>query len=531
MLTGTRTMIAIWWRTGRVAILGWIAALLALSAVSAASIASLYDTPAKLQGYADSITGDTMTVLNGQVAGLGTLGGTLANELAFVVALLVPLMAIALTVRTTRREEESGRLELLLASRIAHLAPLSAAIIVSTVSLLVLGLGLALLLIAFGAAVGGSLLYGLGVTALGWVFVGVTAVAAQLVLHGRSVWGIGIGVLAASYLGRGRAAVTDSPLLWLTPHGIVDEVRAFGGAEARAWPLLIAVALAVALVALAVRLAARRDLDDALLPSRAAPPRASRLLATPVGLALHQHRGATLGWGVGVALLMGVYGGLTRETLSAIEDNPTLGELIGAGSVDAADFLDRILSVFVMMLGILVAAYVVSVVGGLRSEEREGRLEVLLSGHASRPGWLGVHLAVAAVGALVVGLAGALAFGASTAASLDDSSWVGRSLVAAAAYVPVALLFLGLAGALVGALPRAWPLAWTVFGAAAFLGYLGPGLDLPAWLVDHSPFLAVGEALFVDGADVAGLVSLTLLAALLLAVAFIGFRRRDVPRL
>lgn len=531
MLTGTRTMIAIWWRTGRVGILGWIAALLALSAVSAASIASLYDTPAKLQGYADSITGDTMTVLNGSVAGLGTLGGTLANELAFVVALLVPMMAIGLTVRTTRREEESGRLELLLASRIAHLAPLWAAVAVSSFALLVLGLGLGLLLIAFGAAVGGSLLYGLGVIALGWVFVGVTAVAAQLVLHGRSVWGIGIGVLAASYLGRGRAAVVDSPLVWLTPHGMVDEVRAYGGPEARAWPLLIAVAVAAGLVLLAVRLAARRDLGDALLPARASKPRASRLLRTPVGLALHQHRGATLGWGVGVALLMGVYGGLTRETLSAIEENPTLGELIGAGSVDAADFLDRILSVFVMMLGILVAAYVVSVVGALRAEEREGRLEVLLSGHASRPGWLGVHLTVAAGGALVVGLAGALAFGLSTAASLDDPTWVSRSLIAAAAYAPVALLFLGLAGALVGALPRAWPLAWTVFGLAAFLGYLGPGLDLPSWLVDHSPFLAIGSALFVDGADAAGLAWLTALGTLLLAAALIGFRRRDVPRL
>ena len=63
---------------------------------------------------------------------------------------------------------------------------------------------------------------------------------------------------------------------------------------------------------------------------------------------------------------------------------------------------------------------------------------------------------------------------------------------------------------------------------AAVIGYMGPGLDLPAGLVAWAPFGLVGtvpaEAVDVTGSVVAGIGGLALAV-----LGVVGFRRRDVP--
>ncbi|MFC0360323.1 hypothetical protein ACFFHC_11060 [Kytococcus schroeteri] len=89
---------------------------------------------------------------------------------------------------------------------------------------------------------------------------------------------------------------------WATPLGWVDQARAFG--DARWWPVGLLLVTATFLVAAAVALHARRNVDAALLRARPRPDRASSLLRTPFGLALHEHRGALLGWTLGPFVLV-----------------------------------------------------------------------------------------------------------------------------------------------------------------------------------------------------------------------------------
>ncbi|MGB5951840.1 MAG: hypothetical protein WBG57_04900, partial [Ornithinimicrobium sp.] len=90
-LQGVPTMAQINLRTGWKGLLIWVLGLIALMVMTTTSITALYDTPAKLQGYADSVTGDAMLMLNGKVAGIGSLGGVIANEFGFVLSFAVPL--------------------------------------------------------------------------------------------------------------------------------------------------------------------------------------------------------------------------------------------------------------------------------------------------------------------------------------------------------------------------------------------------------------------------------------------------------
>lgn len=523
---GTMTLIAL--RTGWKGLVAWVLALVGVMALTGASIGALYDTPEKIRGYAESLGGDAMAVLNGRVAGLDTIGGVFANEFGFVLSFGLPLMAIALTSRATRRDEEAGRLELLLAARIGRRAPLLAAVLVASGAVLLTGLGCGAAMAVFGADPAGSLRYGLGIASLGFVFVGLTAVAAQVVEHSRAVWGIGLALTVVSYLLRGIGALERNALVWVSPHGWVDEVRAFG--DARAWPLLLALVVGLALLGLAFWLLDRRDVGSALVQPRRSVARASTALQTPLGLAVRQHRGAVVGWTVVGAALMGVYGSLAQAVIDVITENRALGGFIGADVEAAAEVILRtVMSTFLMMLGMLVAAFVIAGIGTLRREEESGRLEVGLSSQRSRASWLGVHVLVVLAGALVVGLVGAVALGVTTAASLGDDAWVGDILAGSVAHGAAVLLFAGLAVALLGWRPRWHGLAWAALAAGALLAYLGPGFDLPDPLLDASPFLAVGRDVVGEGASTTGVVVLLVISALLTVAGFVGFRRRDVP--
>ena len=511
------------WRTGWKGLFAWVLGLFAVVLLTTTSITGLYDTPAKLRSYTESTATPALRMLNGAVAGMDTLGGVLVNELGFFVGFAVPLLAIALTVRGTRREEEAGRLELLLACRMGRQAPLVAAVLLALAALLVLGALTTIAFFAAGADTLGSVVYGADLALFGGVFVGLTAALAQAFGHVRSVWGASLALVLASYLVRGIGAVDDTWVVWLSPHGWYDEAAPFG--DPQVLPFVLSIVTALLLLGLALRLSAGRDVGGSLLAARSGPHRAAPALRTPLGLALREHRGTTLGWAVLVVVLLGTYGSLTQTVIDAIEGNPDLTAFLAGGE---DEIVEQMAAMFVLLLSMLVAGYVLQSLGSLRAEEVSGRLELQLSEARGRVAWLAPHLLVITIGTLLVGVAGALALAVSTAAALDDSSWVATLLAAGAAHLPVALLLAGLSVALFGWAPRAQPAVWAVFAVAAVLAYMGPGLDLPTWLVEWSPFGLVGtvpaEDVDVTGSLLAGVGGLCLLG-----LGVLGFTRRDIP--
>ena len=511
------------WRTGWKGMLAWVLGLFAVVLLTATSITGLYDTQDKLRSYADTTATPALRMLNGSVAGIDTLGGVLVNELGFVVAFAVPLLAIALTLRGTRREEEAGRLELLLASRMGRQAPLVAAVLLALGALLVLGALTTLSFAAVGADTVGSIVYGAALFALGAVFVGLTAVLAQALGHQRSVWGAGLALVLASYIVRGIGAVDNTWVVWLSPHGWYDEAAPYG--DPQVLPFVLFTVVVVGLLATALRLSAGRDVGGSLIAARAGPHRAGAGLRTPFGLAFREHRGTTLGWALLASILLGTYGSLSQTVIDAFEGNPDLAAYLAEGE---EGIIDPMAAMFVLMLSMFVAGYVLQSLGSLRKEETSGRLELQLSEARGRVAWLAPHLAIVTVGTLVVGTLGALALASSTAVALDDASWIGTLTAAGAAHLPVALLFAGLSVALFGWLPRTQPAVWGLFAVSVVIVYMGPGLDLPTRLVEWSPFGLVGNVP-ADTVDVTGSLVAALGGLALLGLGVLGFTRRDIP--
>ena len=522
---GLATMLSIVWRTRRRGILIWTLSLAATMAFTAAAVAGLYDTPAKIQSYADAVTaGNALVAINGHVEGINSLGGVIQDEFGFMASFLMPLLGISLVAGSTRREEESGRLEALLAGRVGRREPVLAALVVATGAIAATSMLFAAALAAVGVPVSGSVLYAAALGALALVFAGLAAVLAQLTLHSRGVYAGSLMVLAASYVLRGVGDVTQTWWTWLSPLGWQEKTAPF--ASQRWWVLLIPLAVTGVLGVVSVRLAGRRDLGSALVALGPGPADARPGLRRAVGLAEWIHRPSMLGWLAGGVLLTGMLGALSQQMVDAMQGNPALAEAMGTVGQDP---LLGLIAVTQLYLAVVASGYVVQAVGVLRAEEAEGRLETRLAGTLSRTRWLATHALVVLLGlVLVVGLS-TLVFAGTTAVAVGDGADAGQILRSGLAYLPAELVLAGLALAAYGLRPRWFPIAWVGYAGVAFIAFLGPGLNFRTSVMNLAPTTHVGNPP-VGSVAPADLVTLSALALVLGVVGFWAFRRRGVPQ-
>ena len=94
-------------------------------------------------------------------------------------------------------------------------------------------------------------------------------------------------------------------------------------------------------------------------------------------------------------------------------------------------------------------------------------------------------------------------------------------------YLPALLVMIAVAALLVGMLPKLSNLGWVALAVTFVVAMFGPILDLPKWVMRISPF----ENLALVPAQPISLVATTTLAALaavILAVSLVGYRRRDM---
>lgn len=522
---GLIAMLRITGRIQRRSALIWALVLGASLTGTAASIAALYDTPAKIHTYARAVTsGNALVAINGKVEGIDSLGGVIQDEFGFMAAFLLPLLGIGLVARATRWEEESGRLEALLGGRIARHQPTSAALLLAFATISATGASFTLGLALSGVPIAGSVLYALSLGALAFVFAGLAALLAQLTLHARGVYTWSLIVLAASYVLRGVGDATTTWITWLSPLGWAEKTAPFG--DQRWWVLAIPLAVGLALAAAAVRLAAGRDLGSALVRSGSGPEHATARLRSPIGLAVWIHRPATLGWLTGGVLLTGMMGALSQQLLDAMAGNPALAEAMGIAN---ARPVDGFVAATHLYLAVIAAGYVVQAIGTLRAEEAEGRLETRLSGTLTRTRWLASHALVVLGGLLTIVLGSSLVLALATAVSVGDLAELGPTLSSGLAYLPAELVLAGLALAVYGLRPRLFGLAWAGYTVTTFIAFLGPGLNLQQWVLDLSPTTHVGNPP-AGATDIDAITVMAAVAITLIAVGFAAFRRRGIPQ-
>ena len=419
---------------------------------------------------------------------LNTLGGFAVWRVELFVMLLGTVWITLATTRVLRGDEESGRLDLVLATPLSlRRSTLTSASALLTAALLSAVLTAAVLEAA-GAGAAGSWLYGAGIGLLMTTFLAIAALSSQLVPERRRATGFAMGVLFGAFVLRMWAdgSTTAGWARWLTPFGWVENLHAFGANDL--FPLVALVAAPVVLGALAVLLVRRRDVGAGVLRADDSTTGSTRLLSGPLAFAARRQMAELTGWGAGVAVLGILSGGLAESLVGFPQAQPAataLLEQVGMGAaVTPAGFV-AIMNVF---YAVVLAAYAIAAVHADYEDETTDRLDLPYSNPVTRTAWAGSTL-TATVAALLA-----------LTAVLGCATWVGSAIAraglsagdafsSAANVLVVPILFFGLALLLHGIRPS-WTVSVTgILAVGLYLvDLIGPALSWPAWVVDVSPY-------------------------------------------
>jgi ABC-2 type transport system permease protein len=512
---------------GRVRTFSFAALFALMALVQVVGYEHSYPTVAERVQFAASFGGNkAIRLFYGVPHDLLTVGGYAAWRVGGIFSIFAAVWGVFAAVRALRAEEDSGRWEIVLAGAVRRRTAYRAATAGALGGAAVLWAASWLGLLAGGLAPGPSAYLALEIAAVAVVFLALGALVSQLAPSRRLALGIGMGVFAIALVLRIVADTAGSLewLRWATPLGWAEELRPFTGA--RPAVLLLFGAASAALFLAAARIAVGRDVGTGLLASADSAPPRLRGLSSPTALALRGERGTLVGWFAGIGLYAIVVG-LLVNTFNAENISRQIREQIaklgGASIVTPKGAVGFYFLIFAFAISLFACAQV----SAARHEESESRLETLFATPASRSGWLGGRMLLAAATALALALmAGVLAW----AAALSQGAHIpfGGMLEAGLNCMPSALLFLALSALAFATVPRATAAVAYGLVSVAFCWYLfGALLGAPQWTLDLSPFQHVAPVPAQPFKVGAALIMLGV-AALALLAAFWRFGRRDV---
>ncbi|MFE0423889.1 ABC transporter permease [Streptomyces sp. NPDC058953] len=517
---GTGTLFRLALRRDRIMIPVWVLLLSLVVVSGSGTIEGLYDTAAKRAEFAASMsTNGSLRALYGPVFS-DSVGGLVAWRFGASAAVLAAVMSLLIVVRHTREEEETGRQEMIASGAVGRRAALTAALLTAGAANAAVAVFVAAGLAGPTGDPAGGIALGLGIAGVGLLFAGVAAIAAQLTESARlargltgAVLGLAFGLRAAGDAGTAHG---DAVLTWLSPLGWAEYLRPY--AAERWWILLLLGAAVVAQGAVAFVLAGRRDVGMSFLPTRPGP--AEGRIGTPAALAWRLQRGTLYGWLAGFLAAGIVFGGMADGAADLVGENQGTREIFErmggqSGMTDA--FLAAIAGLF----GMLAAVYAVASVLRLYGEEAGQRAEPVLVAAVGRIRWAASHLTIAFGGAVAVVTAAGL--GLAIGHGKDAGAVVGAALV----LLPAVWLLAGVAVLVYGLFPRYAPAAWSLVGLALAIGWLGPALDLPAAVLNLSPFSHLPK-MPGDAMSWPPVLLLTGLAAVTTGAGLLSLRRRDL---
>jgi len=537
-LTGIGAMIRVALRRDRIQLPLWIILTGGFLAVAVPTWKGVVQTEEDLRAAIELFAVNPAARLFGIASGGESIGEFVMLEAFATLSIVAGLMSFLLVVRHTRKNEDTRRAELIGSSVVGRHAGLAAALILAVFANVLLATAIAIVLIANGLAVTGSIAMSLGVAGVGISIAGVAAVTAQVYSTSRSASGMAGAVLAAMFvlsgagnmLGRYDEAtvwVHSAWPSWLSPIGWGQQMRPF--AENDWWLLGLSVAFFLVLSMAAFWLATRRDFGMGLLPEKPGPARAAPGLVNPFGLVWRLQRGVFFGWAIGMVAFGVIYGSISGEIEGFMAESETareLFEVIGGTEV----MLDAFIVAITGIIGMLLGVYILQVTLRMRREEADGQAEALLATALSRCRWMASYIFNALLGVTLLLFIISLSAGLVAGLVLGDTAhWLGEITAATVVYLPALMVLAGVVVAVFAFLPQKTAMiGWSVFAISVICGpIIGDMLDLPEAVLNLSPFTHIPQ-MPAESFNAAPLLIMLGVALGLFILGLIFFRRRNL---
>jgi ABC-2 type transport system permease protein len=511
-----------------------------LTVVVAAGITSQFGTieaRQEIRHIVDSVP-PIMQGLAGKPVNVETLGGYIQYKYGGFFPLVIGLWSILALSGTLAGETRSGTLDVLLAAPISRrriaIQKVLGHVLMLAVAMLLIGGATALAGISFAKLAGDEIPVG---AAFGYaLWLGLMALVAGSVAFalapfvGRgSAAGLAGAIMLAGYLLNGyQAAIPElapfANLSWFSWTG--NHIPLAGRYD---WTSLGLVALlTVALLAIGVEAFVRRDIGATTAIPGPRLPRALLGLRGPLSRAAGERLPTGLAWGIGLGIFGLVIASSGSSFIEQIGESPEFRRAIsqifpGTDIASIGGFLQLIFIEFGLVLAGLAAA---GLVGGWASDERSGRMELLLAAPVARRWWplagaIGVLIAIATIVAVT-----ALGIGIGT---LTASGELANPVLGTLAIGLYAAAMAGV-GIAVGGIFRPSLAAPTVAGLTVvtwLIDLVGGDLGLPDWFHQLALSTHMGQPM-LGAWDGVGVVACLLLAVGGVAIGAWGFGRRDL---
>lgn len=528
-LSGTWTLLRFMLRRDRIQIPVWFFSITLTILATLISFEELYPSEIDRQAIAGTMATPASIALTGPKLYLEDyhFGSMMSHQMLSMVGIAVALMSIFLIVRHTRKEEETGRSELVRASVVGRHANATAVLIFAIGANLLLGL-----IVAVGLGVTGvesitwegSFLFGTAMASIGISFSGLTIVIVQLMEHSRAASGLSSGILAIAFSLRAVGDLGNEALSWISPIGWAQQTEAYLGND---WtPLLLSLFFTIVLIAIAYPLSNMRDVGAGLVRPRPGREDAPKSLSSALGLAFRLQRTNLFIWSFALLLFGMSYGAFIGE---AEEMFGALGDSLEGmlPEMSSGVLADSVAAMFMTVSAMFASIPALQSILRLRSEEKAGRLDSLLSTPVARKRLLASYLVIALGSSVVFLFMAGIGMGITGSQSMGDIRYLSALTFAGLAFLPALWVAIGFAVFLYGLFPRKAGFSWAIVVHAFLVLYLGGALQLPEWLTDLSPFGHI-PSMPAQEFELVPLLVLSGVALVLIVIGFIGYRRRDI---
>ena len=514
----------------RVQALAWTLPLWLLLAATPPAYEDVYPSLQERELLVESMRDTAGTrLLYGVLPLPGRIGQLVQWETGTYLLICGALMAILLTCRAMRADEDDGLVEVQRGSGVGHLVPFVAPVLMAwgAVALLAGGAGLVLTvltrIVAELTAPGAWVLAG-AIAVTGWAFAALAALSCQLCRQAGSARGLALAALGCCFALRVLADESEAGWLrWFTPLAWRDLACPYS--DDRVWPLVVCATAAALLTAVAGGLFVRREYLGGYLPDRSSSRRRWRLGGYADLQARLALRGA-VAWSVTVAATSVLFGAMAGSITGLFGPDSATSSYVG--KMASGSPVEQFMGLLTIMTVLLVAVAGVQRVTALAADERAGFVEFEVSVGVSRTRMFMAQAGVAVVESVVLLALSGGVLAAVTGTQLTDDHAVGRAFVFTVSQLPGVLAAIGVALALVGLVPRLSALVWAVVGWSVFAQFFGALVELPDWAQELS---VLGHHLDVVGDPDWGPLAVQAVVGLTgMLVGLAAYRRRDLAR-
>lgn len=503
----------------------WIAVVVFLIAYVGVYYKSMFDTQAKLDEFASVSASPGMVAMIGKISCMTTIAGAVWTKIWMFTALTLAIGMVFQVTKGARADEENGRTELLRSRPFGIHTALTSVVSGALLLCLVIGILSALACMGLqldpaGTGVTGSIIFGLSVTAIGWLGVGIGAFTNQLSASASLANSTGSIVIVGFYCMRMMGDMgSNDTLTWLSPIGWGELMAPW--AQNRGWLIIPVILLTAILIAVALVMESWRDYGSGLLKDKKGKSEANLYMRRSWGLILYLYKGSIIGWSIGIVLAGLMFGSVTNSMLRLLSD-VNVPMLKGNG-------INALLGLLLCFIGLISAVLPMLIMTGLRSDEAKGLTEAQLSGVLSRGRIILDRFVLGCCVAALLLMLGGFSFGLTYGVVANDLSQTWKLAVDALIYLPGIMSIMGVIALLFGLIPHATiPVTWFLYGAMYFDILLSDALKLPKWAANSMPFIGTPRMPYQDfNACVFGYLAAAIIFVLL---AIISLHRRDVPK-